>query len=73
MKRKERKRILLCGLKFGRKMYLVSCIKSGKRFVGSMGQEMSCFLEIHFENTAYSHAGRFGKLAFVSFLAKDAL
>lgn len=54
MKRKERKRILLCGLKFGRKMYLVSCIKSGKRFMGSLGQEISCFLEIHFGNTEFS-------------------
>lgn len=54
MKRKERKRILHCGLKFGRKMCLVSHAKTGKSFLVSVGQAISRFLEFHLGNTEFS-------------------
>lgn len=72
MKRKERRRILLCGLRSGRKMYLVSCIKSGKSFLGCMGHKIQCFLEIHFGNHEFSYQEMWEAFR-IFFLAKDVL
>lgn len=60
--------ILLCGQKFGRKMYLVSCIRRGKSFLVDWGMKYHAFWKSILV-IGSSRGKRHGKLIFIFLLS----